>query len=450
MRIDFSRSVQVRVGAALVLGASLALAISAPHISPAQRATRLERNFPATLCPAALGGSASISLPQKHLQIRSINPKTLLTHTTPFTRLPSNSYATYVQGTSGIPIAFNSASAAGSAAVLCNAGGQSQWFIGGTAALSSQDILEVINSGLSSSNVLIYPYTSKGSVAPIALTVKANSDSQVSVASLAPGENSVAFNVVTLTGRVSSFLLDHRKAGLSDLGASYVSATNAATNTIFLGGLTNGSAGSNAASQLVRLLVPGGIDANISTLVYSSNGSFAPVGLSQLTVPHQKVVDVPLPTAQTPSPYGIEITSDQPIFASVLTSVSHGGNDFAWANSLTPLAFGNSSAAVMNFSGASPTLLFMGSQISVQLRWQLSSGARGTATVGGQGEVSWKSPGPIDLITINTQGKAAVYGGAILKNGGTSLSYLPLESSLAENGSPLPTSDIRTLVRATP
>jgi hypothetical protein len=445
MRFPLTASLKLRIGGVVLLALALICSANAPHLSSATRSLNLAVNYPSTLCPAALAGTSNISLPSKGLEVRRINPKSLLTHSTTLTQLATNSNATYIQGTSGTPVAYDYVGN-GSAAVLCTPGGVSQWFIGGSSALSSQDILEVINSGLSSSSVLVYPYTSKGPLAPIGLNIKANSDLQVPVASLAPGEDSVAFNIVTQTGRVTSYLLDHRRAGLSDLGVSFVASTLSAASSVYIGGITNGrKSGSGAASQTVRLLVPGNIDANVSALVYSSNGSFAPIGLNQLSVAHQKVVDVALPTSQTPSPYGLVITSDQPLFASALTKISQGVNDLAWSNSLTPLAPNKKTPAMVNFSGATPTLFFMGDAINLHISWQLHSGGRGNQTLSGQGSLTWKAPGSIDLLTVSPTSKNSIYGGAILQSSGGSLNYLPLASNLILSGSSSPTGDIGTL-----
>jgi Family of unknown function (DUF5719) len=432
-----------------VVTLSLLAGLAIPHVkSPLTNLTNAV-NFPPTTCPSAMGGTSYISLPSKNLEIRSINTHSLQTYKTTLTELTSanvSKFATYVQGTVGLPITFDTVSSSASAAVMCSVGGQSEWFVGGTAGLSSQGLFEIINSGLTPSNVLIYPYTPKGVLPAIAMTIKANSLTHVPLVALAPGEDSVAFNVVTLTGRVTTFLFDHRKSGLTDLGSSFVAQTDQPETTIYLGGITNGSgSGSKADSQKVRLLVPGQIDANISALVYSENGSFAPIGLSELKVAHQKVVDVALPTSEVPSPYGIVITSDQPALASVLTTSGSSGNDFAWANALTPISSDKATPTLLNFAGATPTIVFMGNQIALDLSWQLATGKRGRTTLSGQGELSWRAPGAVSAVSISLRNKVATYAGAIIGAQFATLSYLPITANVAQNGSALPVADIKTL-----
>ncbi len=447
---DALRTVELqRFAAALIVVGSIMAAAWIPGISPAIHRTSTTVNYSATLCPSSLGGTTSVSLPTKGLLIRSVKPKSLTSYRSRTSYLPSTTFPTYIQGNPGTAIAFNSTGTGSQAALLCDGGGESQWFVGGSAGLTSSDLLDVVNSGLGSSNVVIYPYTPKGPLPAVALSVGANSESQVSVGALAPGENSVALNVVTQTGRVTSFLLDHRKRGLSDLGSSFVASTAAPTNKIYIGGLINSINHSSPAgtTQVVRLLVPGGIDANISTTVYTNDNSFAPIGLAQTTISHQKVLDITLPTPSTSLPYGIVITSDQPLLASVLTTLGSGSSDFAWANSLSQLSNDSRSPVLLNLAGEKPTICFMGSSISAKITWSTTTGARGSVVVSGADLQSWSAPSALSAISIQPLNKSPLYASAILASG-SSMSYLPLASHEIQSGSTLPTLDIRTLAHA--
>jgi len=416
--------------------------------------TSSSANYPFTLCPAALGTTMRIGLTNSHLQIRSINGKSTSTHTSQSATLNSYQYSSasplYVQGSAGIPTAW-STSTSGSGnlvGVPCNSGGQSQWLVGGSAALTSQDLLEVINSGPTQTAVMVYPFTSKGPLAPVTFAVKANSDTQIPVSTITPGENSIALEVVSQSARIASYLLDHRKSGLSDLGSSFVAEQDQPQSTIYLGGISNGSySGSKASTQMIRFLDPGTLDAHITATVYTSNGALVPVGLSSLTLSHQKVLDLALPTAQMPSPYGIMIQSDQPIVASVLTS-SVLSRDFTWASALTPLATSKYSATRINFAGAKPTIVFIGAHIQARLSWQPLVGKTATAVVSGDLITSWVAPVNISNLTITpVSGQQAIYAGAILGgNSHASMSYLSIGSAAPQVGSAAPTSDIRALI----
>ena len=429
----------------MLLGPALLLVISffAVLIPQTRQALTISHDYPAVICPGALsGGTQMISLPAKNLQIREVGSKSLKLSTTSLTQLGSNSNPTYISGNSGSEIAFNTMTGSIGAAAVCSVGGPSEWFIGGSAGVTSAGVLNLINSGLSESSVMIYPFTSKVALAPIPVKVKANSDSKISLSSIAPGESSIALNVVTQSGRVTSFLLDHQKQGLREIGASFVNPVLAPTKKVFIGGLFNRTAKNVTTSHLMRFLVPGSIDANISMTLYSADGSFTPLGFDQLSITHQKVLDVAFPTLNISSPFGIEITSDQPIFASTLTNPQgRAGSDYAWATQLSPI-----SKFAINLAGNSASFVFMGQQVSLGLSWQGANGKTQRAALDSPDVAVWKPTGTIRGLTITPRVKTPIYGGAVLMSPGrTSLSYLPLLANQVLPGASLPTLDIRTL-----
>jgi hypothetical protein len=447
MKIFKLRTPKIKVGISyqMLLGPVLLLAITLfalliPHTAQVQS---VSHDYPAVICPGALsGGTQMISLPAKNLQIRGVGAKSLKLFKTSLTQLGSNSNPTYISGNPGSEIAFNTISGSIGADAVCSVGGPSEWFIGGSAGVTSAGVLNIVNSGLSESSVMIYPFTPKIALAPIPLKVKANSDSKISLSSIAPGESSVALNVVTQSGRVTSFLLDHQKQGLRELGASFVNPVSTPTKKVFIGGLFNPAGKNTSSSHLLRFLVPGNVNANISMTVYSGDGSFTPVGFDQLSIAHQKVIDVALPTLNTTSPLGIEINSDQPIFASALTNArARGGSDYAWATQLSPI-----SKFTVNLAGSSASFVFMGEQVSLALSWQGANGKTQRATLNSPDVAVWKPTGTIRGLTITPRVKTPIYGGAVLMNpGGASLNYLPLLANQELAGASLPMLDIRTL-----
>ena len=447
MKIMKIRAPKIRLGISyqMFLAPVLILSISlvALLVPQAEQALSVSHDYPAVICPGALlGGTQIISLPTKNLQIRGVGAKSSKLYATSLTQLGSNSNPTFVSGNSGSEIVFNAITSSISADGVCSVGGQSEWFIGGSAGITSAGVLNLVNSGLSESSVMIYPFTPKIALAPIPVKVKANSDSKISLSSIAPGENSVALNVVTQSGRVTSFLLDHQKQGLRELGASFVNPVFAPSKQVFIGGLFNSTAKNSSASHLVRFLVPGNTTANISMTVYGADGSFTPLGFDQLSIAHQKVIDIDLPTLNASSPFGIEINSDQPIFASALTNTkTNGVPDYAWATQLSPI-----SKFALNLAGSSASFVFMGKQVSLALSWQGVNGKTQRANLDSPDVAVWKPVGTIRGLTITPRVKTPIYGGAVLMNpGGASLNYLPLLANQALAGASLPTLDIRTL-----
>jgi len=397
-------------------------------------------SYSAVVCPGALGGSSErITLPAKNLPLRAVNGTSATLKPQKAMSIVGVHSPIFISGNPGSEVAFESISGSSTADTACEVGGADQWFIGGSAGVTSQSVLEIINSGLSDSVVQIYPFNSKISLAPISLTIKANSDQQVKLASIVPGDESVALHIVTESGRVTSFLLDHRKSGLKDLGSSFVTPVESAATTSFISGLY-GSSGK--AVSMMRFLVPGNINAAVHLTVFSQDGTFTPVGFDSLAVTHQRIVDIALPKFAFSGPYGIEINSDQPILAATLTRTSAASGDFAWANQLTPI-----SRFRVNLGGVGGEFFFIGKSVALNAQWSDAKGKSQSILISGESSALWSPIGPLGLVTFTPLTKEAMYGGAILSNGTGGLNYLPLLANALVSGAQLPTPDIRTLAR---
>ena len=397
-------------------------------------------SYPATVCPGALSGASEhIALPAKNLPTRIISGKTATLKTQKSFTLAGSSAPIFVGGNSGSEVAFETIPGSTMAAAVCEVGGPDQWFLGGSAGVTSQSVLELVNSGLSDSTIQIFPFNSKAALAPIAITIKANSDRQIRLASIVPGDESVALHIVTNSGRVTSFLLDHRKSGLKELGASFVSPVAAATKKSYIAGLY-GTASSTKSTM--RFLVPGNLNANVHLTIFSGDGTFTPIGFDSLEIAHQRVVDVPLPTIALTAPFGIEVNSDQPILASTFTRISSGTGDFAWANQLTPI-----SRFRVNLGGVKGKFFFIGNSLAVTAQWTDSKGRAQKRLITGNTSALWSPGDPLGLVTFTPVTKQPIFGGAILLNSTGGLSYLPLLANQLVLGAHVPIADIRTLTR---
>ncbi|MEI6294606.1 MAG: DUF5719 family protein [Actinomycetes bacterium] len=419
----------------------IATALTLSTLIPEARARIvLDGSYPAVVCPGAIsGGSERISLPAKNISTRFVAGSSANLKVQKSTVITGSSAPTFVGGNPGSEIAFLTLSGASTADAVCEVGGIDQWFIGGSAGVTSQGVLEIINSGLSDSLVQVFPYSSKVALAPISVKIKANSAKDLPLASLVPGEESIALHVVTESGRVSSFLLDHRKNGLSELGASFVTPVEAPAKSSYISGLF-GSA--TKATSIMRFLVPGNISATVHLTIHSGGGVITPLGFDSLTVAKGRVVDLPLPKISLSTPYGIEVSSDQPIFASILTKRTSGGVDFAWANQLTPIA-----NFKINLAGASGQFFFMGHSVAIKAQWIDSKGKANTAVITGDLSAAWHPTGPLTGITFTPLTKDTVYGGALISNSDGGLNYLPLLANQLISRGQIPNADLRTLAR---
>ena len=431
------KSLLLGVRAPLIVAGAVAVATLVPH---AKALIVQGGSYPATVCPGALsGGVQRISLPAQRIATRLVAAKSEKLTLQKSSVIAGGSAPTFVSGNPGSALAFESVTGTSTADAACEVGGIDQWFIGGSAGVTSQSVLQIINSGLSDSMLQIFPYNSKVALAPIAVTVKANSAQNIALSAIAPGDEAVALHLVTESGRVSSFLLDHRRAGLNDLGASFVTPVAEPATVSYISGILPSS--SKVASTM-RFLVPGNLDANVHLSIFSGEGTFTPVGFDSVTIAHQKVVDLPLPLVALSGAYGIQITSDQPLFASTLTRTSGSGADFAWAGQLNPL-----SNFSLNLAGARAQFFFMGKTVSLHVNWVDAKGKSKSALIVGGSSASWRPVGALHGVTFKVLSKQPIYGGAIVANVDGGINYLPLLANQLISRAQAPVADLRTLTR---
>jgi len=416
-----------------------AVVVAVPHDTSVSTA---HSSYPSVVCPGALrSATASISLPTTKVQIRSIKPGSTALHISKKLRFPATAFPTFVTGSPGSIIVSEKISVTSVAATSCSVGSGDEWFIGGSAGVSNQGVLQVVNSGLSDSTVQIFPFSTHGPLAPITVVIKPNSDRIIPLAALAPGEESMAIHMVTQSGRVTSFLLDHRKRGLDEIGSSFVVPEEKAKTQTFLGPVRASTSKKSKSSVTLRFLVPGDFDAQVHVTIHTATSSFTPLGLDIRKIGHQKVVDVKLPQMTISSAYGIEIGSDQPVFASALWKTA---NDFAWTSALAPIT-----KFQANLAGARAVFAFMGPDIRISAQWIGASGKRQKMMVVGQGERVWSPTGVINqlqltAIPVKKNAKSGeIYGGAILDDGG--ISSIGLQGPTLTQSSLRPISDLRVL-----
>ena len=326
---------------------------------------------------------------------------------------------------------------------VCNAGLTDQWFVGGSAGITSKGGIDLVNSGLSDSVVDLFAYTAKVALPVSTITIKANSDKFVPLDALAPGSDQVVVHAITRSGQVSASLVDIRRKGLSSLGLDFVSPVSTPSTSLVIPALTNGSTASPI-NETVRLLVPGGVDATIGATIYSRDGSFAPLGLDGLKVAHGVVVDYALQNLVSSAPFALAITSDQPILASVLSTPTKSSADFAWSASAAPI-----SKLVANPGGLLPALAFLNlnTNLNVAISWRDVNGKSGSLTLSGSHFASWQPGAGLNRLTIST-GQNDTYGGAIFAAGiNSGFSYMPLSQGSVLLTAAVPHSDARVISR---
>jgi hypothetical protein len=408
---------------------------------------KITYSYPATACPAIVTKATAIAaLPNSKIGKRLIDGKVKK-----FTSANANSIvlgdkSILIDGNPGTALTF--VNNTWKAVVPCSVSNGEQWFVGGSGALTSKSILSIVNSGFSESAVEIEVYTSTGALERIQVAISPNSTKSISLDTLAPGEDSLAIGVKTKSGRVSSFLFDERKKGLRSLGADYVAPVSAPKKVLTIPAISDlqgkAAVSGSTSNHVLRILVPGTIDANIEVAINSNDGNFVPVGLSELKVKSQKVVNIPLTFAPAKQAFSIIINSDQPILGSVLSSFTVGkSTEIAWAT-----AAENLDKLIFNLTGSKPKVAFAGKNINVLIQAIGTNGKKYNQTIKGSNFATWQAPIGINRIQFIAKSPETT-GGIILQpeSGGVGASYIPLNTGANLESASEPISDADVISR---
>jgi len=385
-------------------GISLFFFIIAIHIAfllPQSSQSRdVTAGYPPSTCPGPLNGARSTVL----LPAGKVPTKYLASLRSDFTSNTSGSFtlsrgAIVIQGDPRNSLELQSKSGQWTSGTVCDSGDVESWFVGGSAGVTSQSKLAIENSGLSDATVEITTFSENGPAAATSFTISAASERIIRLDSLNPGVNKIVTRLRVLSGRVTSYLLDERVKGLNNLGGDFVAPIAEPASTVVISGIPASLGKESKVQATLRLLVPGAIDGTASVEVVSKSGVFVPVGLGEIALNSQEVVEVPLNNLQVGAEnYGIRITSSTPVVAGVFVEGKRGNvSDFSWHSANTP--FQN---ATFNLYGLQPTITFIGKKISVAAEWKDNRGKVSKATLKGDEIINWKVPANTRLVRLTS------------------------------------------------
>ena len=408
---------------------------------------KITYSYPATVCPSITTNSNGVAgLPNSKIGKRLIEGKIKNFSTANANALALGSKSILIDGNAGTTIAF--VNNGWKAVVPCSVSNGEQWFVGGSGSITSKSILSIVNSGFSESSVEVEVFTPSSVLDPIQVTISPNSTKSISVDTLAPGEDSLVIAVKTKSGRVSSFLFDERKKGLRSLGADYVAPVSAPHKVLTIPAISDlrgkAAVAGSSSSHLLRLMIPGSIDANIEVAINSNDGNFVPVGLAELKLKSRRVVNIPLTFAPQKQAFSIIVNSDQPILGSVLSTYSFGKNsEIAWATATEEL-----NKLMVNLTGSKPLIAFAGAKINVTIQAIGTNGKKYNKNIKGSNFEVWQAPIGLNRIQFTSK-NPDTYGGIILQpeGAGVGTSYIPLNSGANLESTSEPISDADVISR---
>ena len=392
---------------------------------------KYSENYPELVCPNIGGAQTQVSLTSSKKLIRFLPAKKFNFAPAKTNRLLTNTSSVVVDGEGTSSMAWISKSGVWAGGVNCLAPQEVQFFVGATADVTSKAKLVVINAGLSSSIVDVIIFSESSSFKKT-ITVAKNQISSLNLVSLAPGAKSVALEVIPRTGRVTSYLVDERGRGLRVLGGDIVNSQSNLNKNLWIPGIAHSSKNK---SHVLRVLNPGAAATLITVEVRSSDGRYIPVGLDNRKISGGKVADISFDFDGKQSSFGVRITSDQVIAASVFSRV---GADFVWSSASTPGVTGTWAV-----TGLDPNVQFIGNEIEAELSVLMPRKKIISKRIVGTDYLTYKLPSGaigvrIDRISRDT-------ASALLVSSQSGIGYLPLVNGSEFTRSTVPTANIGVL-----
>jgi len=238
-------------------------------------------------------------------------------------------------------------------------------------------------------------------------------------------------------------MLDERGRGLKALGGDIVNFAPKAAKEIYIPAvphLIRKEGGKSVElTHSLHLLVPGELDSRVTVKVLSTDGSFIPNGFENKIIKAGSVVSLGLSPNLPTSKFGLHISSDEPLVASVYSpTFAQKKSDFIWSTSapeLVPMSLAT--------SGVAPQFVFIGGTISLDIELLLDKGKRKIIKVTGDEIATVKIPDGVRSITFSKVAKGIYGAGLIATKSG--YGYFPLAPGSVLTKSSVPLSNIRVL-----
>jgi hypothetical protein len=208
----------------------------------------------------------------------------------------------------------------GLAGTACAPSGTDFWFVGGGALVGQRGRVYLTNAEPAPALVDVVLYGPDGPIdAPDGrgVAVAAGQQEVRLLDALAPGTERFAVHVHARQGRISAAVRDQQVDGLTPLGADWLPAATAPATHVVVPGVPGGTG-----ERRLQVVAPGDSDAIVRVRLVSDSGAFAPAGLDVIEVPAGSVSDVDLAPFTLEEPVTVELDSDVPVTAGVLTRLS--------------------------------------------------------------------------------------------------------------------------------
>ena len=432
--MKFGRSIGLLAAlvSALCVGALLSVAVTTKSYS---------ESYPAVVCPPTISGLTSqISLTSKKTPFQRLQNRTTKTAPVKVLRLPVYKDSLLFNSEGVAPVVWQSKASSWAGGAVCTGPATSQWFVGGTADITTRGRLIIVNSGLSDAVVDVQSFTENGKQPLRTITVVSKNYLVIATDSLAPGDKYLTVHVAPRSGRVNAFMIDERSKGLSSLGGDLINFAAAASKSVMIPAIPHQIKDRSAAlPHTLRVLTPGDVDANVTAEVLSADGVFVPVGLTSRSISAGIVTEFQITPKISSTVLAIRITSTEPVVAAIKSTVTVSGRkDFVWSTSAPTLV-----PLTIAISGLTPLISFAGERINVSLDVTLNNGKVIRKVIKGTEIATWRAPDAARSFTITKVGPNTFAGALVSSVNG--YGYFPIAPGSLLTKIELPESNIRVL-----
>ena len=424
-----------------LLAAFTAVILFSNIVSFNTKNNKYSESYPAVVCaPNQNGQTSAISLASSKTLVRKTGTSTLIFKESRTRRFSGTSQATVIDSQAITPLSWQVRTGVWAGGLTCISPITSEWFVGGSADLTSKGTLTLVNSGLGKALVGVTVYNENGEQAQQLFAVRANSFKSMQLGSLAPGSKALAIHVTPETGRINAFVTDERGRGLQALGGDTVNSASEAAKVIVIPAIPHQSGNRGSAPHILRILIPGEVGSQINVEIKSTDGTFSPAGIDGRLIPAGKVIEIPLDVVMPNGKFALLISAERPLIASVFTKlISSGKSDFLWSTSAPVLQ--PSSYAV---TGLAPLLVFTGEKFAIDIDLTPMQGKKRSIRVTGDQIATYQVSDRISSFTV-TKISDGVYGAALISSK-SGFGYAPLVAGSVLTRTSIPRSNIRVLI----
>lgn len=222
----------------------------------------------------------------------------------------------------------------GLASTVCSTPSAEFWFAGASSASGRRDALVLTNLDEANASVDVTFYSPSGKLEDAGgrgLVVRGRSQTEVFLSNVAKGQRELALRVVSTGGRVSAALRDNVTTAGIPAGVDWVQPSAEPAKDLIVPGIAPGPG-----SRTLTIANPGDLQTTVNVSVLGARGRYRPAGRDRVQVPAGGVKSIRLESIVKDEPAAVELTADQPVFASMRIADARNA-DFASLGATHPL-----------------------------------------------------------------------------------------------------------------